>query len=55
MSTNYSLLKRLLLQSEVKEHLNCVIDFVDKRDSKHISAYYSHMRSLRVQSYEESS
>ncbi|PSN54222.1 hypothetical protein C0J52_03542, partial [Blattella germanica] len=39
----------LLFQSEVKEHLNCVIDFVEKSDIKQISAYtyYSHMRSLR--------
>ena len=32
--------------SEVKQHLNYVIDFVEQSDNKEISAYYNHMRHL---------
>lgn len=33
--------------SEVKEHLNSVINFIQRSDNKQISAYYCHMRHLR--------
>ncbi|PSN38448.1 hypothetical protein C0J52_26554, partial [Blattella germanica] len=36
----------LIFQSEVKEHLNGVIDFIEKSDNKQIYAYYSHMRNI---------
>ena len=34
--------------SEVKQHLNCVIDFVQQSENEEISAYYNQMRHLRA-------
>jgi hypothetical protein len=38
---------------EVREHLNCIINFIQESDNEDISTYYEHLRHLRDLNVEE--